>query len=139
MDPSAKPTASSSSRDERDAHERTQAARLGGDRHDHGSIAHRDVVPVAVAAQLHDRNDAAVELEAEAGQRDRLHVADDLLRPLAGLGDHVHLGDAATRLRDDPRDRDVGQATDFPFHVGEVEIVHSDDRLAVRYQVDVFG
>ena len=52
----------------------------------------------SVGAQLHDRDDAAVELEPERGQRDRLHVADDLLGRLAGVGQDVDLEGAADRI-----------------------------------------
>jgi hypothetical protein len=84
---------------------------------------------------VYDRNDAAVELEAEAGQRStarRGRSSSAACRP----GDHVPRWRGLDSRRS--ADRDVGQATDFPFHVGE-SIVHSDHRLAVRYEVDVFG
>ena len=72
---------------ERDAHERAQAVGLGGDRDDRRAGVGREHLRVEdVAAELHDRDDAAVELEPERRERDRLHVADDLLRVLARSG-----------------------------------------------------
>ena len=73
-----------------------------------------------------------VELEPERRQRDRLHVAHDLLRVLALMRDDVHFGDATVGFGDEPNDRDVGQPTDLPFDFREVQFVHADCFPLVR-------
>ena len=76
-----------------------------------------------VAAELHDGDDAAVELEAERRERDRLHVARDLLGVLARVRDDVDFADASARLGDEPGDRDVGEAADLALDLGQIELV----------------
>ena len=77
-----------------------------------------------VAAELHDRDHAAIELEPERRERDRLHVAHDLLRVLALMRDDVHFGDATVGLGDEPNDRHVGQPTDLPLDFRQIQFVH---------------
>ena len=83
-EPSAKPTASSP---DRASVTRTRLRRprdLRCDVHEHGADRVRRARParlgVAVGVQLDHRHDPAVELDAEAGQGDRLDVAHHLLR-----------------------------------------------------------
>ena len=110
---------------ERDAYQRTQPARLGGDRDDRRPGLGGGALVEDAAAELHDRDDPAVELEPERRERDRLHVAHDLLRVLALVGDDVDFGDATVGFGDDANDRDVGQPTDLPFDFREVQFVHA--------------
>ena len=94
IEPSAKPTASSSSSasvtrtNERNPLASAVIATIEGTR-----FRRRRLVE-DVAAELHDRDDAAVELESERRERDRLHVAHDLLRVLSLMRDDVDFGDA---------------------------------------------
>ena len=87
-----------------DPHQRPEPADLGGAVHEHRPEPLVDLVralgvAVAVggAAELDDRDDPAVELDAEAGQGHRLDVPHDLLRVLGGVGEDVDLGRAAAR------------------------------------------
>ena len=52
------------------------------------------VEPDLVGADLHDADDAVVDVQAVHREGVRLHVAHDLLGRLAGLREHVDLGRA---------------------------------------------
>ena len=125
MEPSANPTASSLVEREGDAHQRAQAARLRGDRDDRRARFGRRGLVEDAAAELDDGDDAAIELEPERRQRDRLHVAHDLLGVLALVRDDVNLGDPSVGLGDEPNDRNVGKPTDLPFDFRQVQFVHA--------------
>ena len=78
-----------------------------------------------------------IEFEAERSECDRLHVAHDLLGVLAGVGDDVHLAHPAVGLTDEPCDRHIGQATDLPLHLSEINVVHAvllrpHDRMSAK-------
>ena len=111
---------------ERDPYERTQTVGLGRDRDHRRARMGREHLRVEhVTAELHDRDDAAVELEPERSECDRLDVAGDLLRVLARMGDHVDFADPTARFGDETSDRDVGEPADLALDLGQIELVHA--------------
>jgi len=62
-----------------------------------------------IGADLHHRDDAAIQVDAEAGQGQGLHVAHHLLGRLVRSRQHVHLTHPPG-LSDDPHGVDRGQA-----------------------------
>ncbi len=89
---------------ERDPHERAQTVRLGRDRDDRRTRIRREVLVELIPAELHDADDAAIEVEAERRERDRLDVAHDLLRVFAGVRNDVHFRNATVGFGDQARD-----------------------------------
>ena len=109
---------------ERHAHQGAHTACFGRDRDDRRTRDGRESVIERAAAELDHRYHAPVELETERRERDRLHVAHDLLGVLALMGDDVHFGDPAVGFGDDPHDRYVGKPADLSLDFGQVQFVH---------------
>jgi len=75
-----------------------------------------------LTTELHDRDDPAVELEPERRECDRLHVACDLLRVLAGWATTVTSLTRPVARRRAGRSRRRGGAN-LAFDLGQVEFV----------------